>query len=453
MRIQGLAACLVLSQALAAPPARAGGGVWTTGGPAPVRPVLVDPASPLLVFAGGTDRVFRSEDGGQTWIDSVTEIGSEIRTLAIDPTRREILYAGTSPQCPGNFGSVVFKSFDGGSHWFETQPGVRCLSARVVVLDPLQPQTLFAGMGPTLRNTSVGVYRSDDGGLNWVRVGSPPCPFVLDLSVESDRFLAATGGCGLWESVDRGATWAPVNGGLPPGAAQAVQAVARLPLGPLDWVIGTLMGIYRTSDGTNWTATEVRASTTDLAADPAHPGRLFAATFDQGVLRSDDGGAHWAAFNEGLAVREVRSLALGPFWKVLVRRDSGRRLSVRVLLVRPGARSQLPRAPVRPVPSLARRGGSQDSSHGGGLRLEAVRRVRMVQPAPLHRKPGESRGLRQDPRRTARRRPLLGFSLRPHRSRLCPFRHRHRDRQDAEYRKESGTACGGFDTSHFRSLP
>jgi hypothetical protein len=85
----------------------------------------------------------------------------------------------------------------------------------------------------------------------------------------------------------------------------------------LDWVIGTLAGIYRTRDGTSWTETEVRDATADILADPAHPGRIFAATLDRGVLRSDDGGVRWTAFNEGLTVAEIRSLALDPSGRFL----------------------------------------------------------------------------------------------------------------------------------------
>ena len=297
----------------------AGVGIWTTHGPAPVRPVAVDPTSPRVVYAGTPDRVVRSDDGGQSWSisETVIGIGVGIQSLDVDPGNPQVLYVGKSSECPPDLAGAVFKSLDAGRTWVEAQPGIRCLSVQTIVADPLQPGTIFAATGPTLRNTSVGIYRSDDGGANWVRTGSPTCPVVFDLSVGSDRFLAATGGCGVWESVDRGITWTRVNGGLPSGAAQAVQTVARVPRGPLEWVIGTLAGIYRTADGTNWTETEVRAPTTDLVADPAHPGRLFAATFNQGVLRSDDGGRRWTAFNEGLTVAEIRSLDLDPSGRFL----------------------------------------------------------------------------------------------------------------------------------------
>jgi hypothetical protein len=37
---------------------------------------------------------------------------------------------------------------------------------------------------------------------------------------------------------------------------------------------------------------------------------LYAGTYDDGVFRSTDGGAHWTAVNTGLPVQPVRSLAV-----------------------------------------------------------------------------------------------------------------------------------------------
>lgn len=187
-----MTACLFLAAAGVSAPLSAGVGIWTSRGPGPVRPVIVDPVSPQVVYAGDREKVYRSDDGGQTWIESVTVIGGpaglgseEILTLAIDSTNPQFLYAGKSSSCPANFGSVVFKSFDGGRHWFQAQPGIGCLSVQVIAPDPSRPGTPWAGTVPTIRNTFAGTHRSDDGGLTWQRPGTPPpCTGVSDVFVK-----------------------------------------------------------------------------------------------------------------------------------------------------------------------------------------------------------------------------------------------------------------------------
>jgi photosystem II stability/assembly factor-like uncharacterized protein len=74
----------------------------------------------------------------------------------------------------------------------------------------------------------------------------------------------------VFQSADAGATWTPASGGLPTGVA-----------------------VY------------------DLAADPAAPGTLYAAT-SGGVYVTRDGGALWSAINDGLPNLTVWTVAVDP---------------------------------------------------------------------------------------------------------------------------------------------
>ena len=49
---------------------------------------------------------------------------------------------------------------------------------------------------------------------------------------------------------------------------------------------------------------------TALAIDPANPTTLYAATSGRGVFRSTDAGSSWHPFNAGLAVLDIKSLAI-----------------------------------------------------------------------------------------------------------------------------------------------
>jgi hypothetical protein len=80
--------------------------------------------------------------------------------------------------------------------------------------------------------------------------------------------------------------------------------------------IGTHNGLFRSSDeGKSWQPVKIPA---DLAAmdfmnfiqDPANPKVLYVGTHNRGVLRTEDGGATWAAFSTGLGGPDVHALAV-----------------------------------------------------------------------------------------------------------------------------------------------
>ncbi len=103
---------------------------------------------------------------------------------------------------------------------------------------------------------------------------------------------------------------------LPPGAG-GVQAFAFDPRRPdivyvltVSWPHGTTRGhVYKTTDGgQHWHATATTGigwtgEVQSLAADPRHPGTLYAGT-NVAVYKTVDGGRSWLAFNRGLFPRK-----------------------------------------------------------------------------------------------------------------------------------------------------
>jgi photosystem II stability/assembly factor-like uncharacterized protein len=77
----------------------------------------------------------------------------------------------------------------------------------------------------------------------------------------------------------------------------------------------TFGGVFKTADrGLSWAAINLRGDVTSLAGDPAHPGVLYLSVQGEGVLKSTDGGAHWAPANGGLPFQSVapRVVAVDP---------------------------------------------------------------------------------------------------------------------------------------------
>ncbi|MCK5086950.1 MAG: hypothetical protein KAQ90_05485, partial [Melioribacteraceae bacterium] len=113
----------------------------------------------------------------------------------------------------GSYGMGILKTTDGGVTWsksldwsFDQRRGIQDIA-----LNPLNSNIVFAA-------TSVGIYRSLDGGDNWSEVYS--VEMAQDIAIHTtdpDKILVSTGNlgspdAGIYKSIDGGDTWSKVNG-------------------------------------------------------------------------------------------------------------------------------------------------------------------------------------------------------------------------------------------------
>ncbi len=143
-------------------------GVWS---------IAFDPlVTGTLYFATGGDyssqigAVYKSTDGGAHWATKSDGLnGRPISKIVIDPSNSDVLYVGTyqSGDMPTSGG--VLKSLDGGDTWQDAASGVEWGFGfiRSLVIDPLAPQTLYAG------DAWHGLYRTTDGGKTWTWASGP----------------------------------------------------------------------------------------------------------------------------------------------------------------------------------------------------------------------------------------------------------------------------------------
>lgn len=106
--------------------------------------------------------------------------------------------------------------------------------------------------------------------------------------------LALLAAAPLQAGVTRWTSIGPYGGG--------VTVLAFSANGRMVWAATEKAGVFRSADnGRTWTAASrgLSGEVLDLAASPAAPGRVYAAT-SFGVFRSDDAGLHWTAANTGL---------------------------------------------------------------------------------------------------------------------------------------------------------
>jgi photosystem II stability/assembly factor-like uncharacterized protein len=316
-----------------------GGASWTaTGFKDAVIALAVDPGNSNTLYLSTIgplstrQAIFKSTDGAQSW-SAVDEIIPLAGSFVFSPDSSTI-YAAT--QSGG-----VFKSTDAGTNWGETNTGLRILNIQMLVGDPVNTATIYAG-------GAEGLFKSVDGGGSWKKQaafllfccalppGLPPpallAPFppvapasvhslLIDFTNPSNLYLGTvrTNGCSfadilMYKSTDGGATWSNSINRDNSGCNTNLSVMVMDPtntntiyLGDGDDYDG--YGLLKSTDGgAHWNATGLSANAESaLVIDPITPANLYAGT-DTGVLRSIDAGATWSP--TGLANANVSLLAI-----------------------------------------------------------------------------------------------------------------------------------------------
>lgn len=117
---------------------------------------------------GSIGTLFRFENGAWSPVAGVP-LDTGVQALTPHPRQAGTIFAATR--------SGVYKSTDHGKRWEKLDVPSNKEEFWSIAIHPRDPHVLFAGTAP------VGVYRSDDGGASWRRVGSKePFPEICDYS-------------------------------------------------------------------------------------------------------------------------------------------------------------------------------------------------------------------------------------------------------------------------------
>ena len=138
-------------------------------GPAPafehVHALALDAAGRTL-WLGAHSGLYRSEDGGRTWIAVSGPAGShapDVMAIVAHPHDPRVLYVATHA-------TGVLRTVDGGTTWAPANGGLGGLDVHGLAIDPNQPAKLHAAV----RDGRPGLYRTVDGAGAWVRVDDGP---------------------------------------------------------------------------------------------------------------------------------------------------------------------------------------------------------------------------------------------------------------------------------------
>ena len=164
-----------------------------------VSAIAISPADPNTVYAGiayGEVRgqVAVTRDGGLTWSVSSAAVGFADRfvgDVAVHPDDPDQAYAVAGGFLSGH----VFRTTDGGRSWVDRTGNLPDLPVNAVLYDPADANGIYVG-------TDLGVFHSPRGGGSWTRLDDGfPMVAVFDLAAQpgTGRLVAATHGRGMFE--------------------------------------------------------------------------------------------------------------------------------------------------------------------------------------------------------------------------------------------------------------
>jgi len=278
-------------------------------------------------FAGTTDGVYRSRNGGRAWEAANAGLeGVAVSALAVSPGFSEdrTLFAATEEQ-------GIYRSGDQGATWKKASQGLGDGGINALWISPH-----FESDGVLVAGTSSGVFRSDDGGERWASVAEQTPP-VLCLVGGTNAVYAGVVNVGVLRSTDLGKTWVPATQGLSArNYARLLSCSAKALV-----AVGSEEGVVRSDDGgSHWAHVRVPEEhlpigSLDASEPPDGPAFFLASTFEGGLIRSVDGGSTWEQV--GGEANGVRSVLLSPDFEqdqtawagteggeILVTRDAGK---------------------------------------------------------------------------------------------------------------------------------
>ena len=287
--------------------------------------------SPIRGNVSHGDGVYKSTDAGKTWKRFGLEDSRQIPRIRVHPRNPDLVYAAVLGHVWGpNEQRGIFRSKDGGKNWERILFRSNKAGASDLIMDPTNPNILYAGFWEVYRRPWTlesggpggGIFKSTDGGDTWIEITRNeglPKGIVGKIGIavspaNPDRVWAiieAEDG-GVFRSDNAGRTWSKLNEErrLRQRAWYYTRIYADTKNADTVYVLNT--GFYKSNDGgrTYSSIAVPHGDNHDLWIAPEDPNRM---------INSNDGGAN-VSFNGGKSWTE-QDQPTAQFYRVTVDND------------------------------------------------------------------------------------------------------------------------------------
>jgi hypothetical protein len=179
-------------------------GFQITGDAAFNGPFELAPSNPDIMYAG-TQSLWRSDDGGENWVEVTGTLagGDVILTIAISPENPDLVYCSTAPSTSNQ--ARVFK-IDVENGVVTPMTGLPNRVCMDLVFSPEVENTVYAVFAGF--NTDH-VWRTEDAGASWTAIdnGLPDVPTNSMAIDPSTGHLYIGNDLGVWHSANAGVSW------------------------------------------------------------------------------------------------------------------------------------------------------------------------------------------------------------------------------------------------------
>ena len=304
--------------------------------------ITIDPNNPARVWVGSGenvggrhvgygDGIYLSTNNGGSWKNMGLKNSEHISKIIVHPDNSNVVWvASQGPLWKKGGERGVYKTNNGGKTWKRVLGNSEWTGATDLIIDPNNPQVLFAATWDRHRTVAAymgggpgsGIHRSTDGGESWEKLSnglpesnmgkiglaiSPQKSNVLYAAIELDRTKG-----GVYRSEDDGNSWSKmsdtVSGGTGPHYYQELYASPH----KFDRLYLMNVRVLTSEDGgKNFVQLKEEKKHSDnhaLIFKKDDPNYLMIGT-DAGIYESFDLAKNW---------RYIKNLPLTQFYKVAV---------------------------------------------------------------------------------------------------------------------------------------
>ncbi|NWF49220.1 MAG: T9SS type A sorting domain-containing protein [Ignavibacteriaceae bacterium] len=265
------------------------------------------PTDPNIIYIGAANGgVWKSTDGGVSW-SPLTDYQASLSmgAIVIDPYNPNVIYAGTGEATYSGasyYGRGLLKSTDAGNTWSHITNGLPLSTyfSRIVIR-PNFPDQLLAALG------SAGLFRSTDAGLSWTVLASGRCDDVV-FTPNGDTAFAVGSGIGIVRSIDGGATFQSFgSSGLSSGSRthfDLCRSNTNYMYAAVYFNSGSVNIFKSTNKGLNWTTVLSNLDGGGQAwydlycrVNPLNPEKVYVGAID--IFRSTNAGSTFTNITNG----------------------------------------------------------------------------------------------------------------------------------------------------------